>query len=603
MIKGVLIGFCIFLPQFQDDKKSDCQKEKNDKTGEKVVFRVPNFYKVAGVGYDDPSIALSLVPDGIEFVCLVQYLDEYGAPLNNPEEITKDAFGSLARRILSYGVLDSPSLKFFSLNRGYVQFVELLLKQKILTRDSALKVAAQYYNKKWVESAYFFEEALPGIFYSWDWSNFPGQDSSYFFGALVKIKTKEDPNQICEWLSKNPSPENFFSTSAKAYSELIRKGAKISEVIQAKLLSAYLQYSADLLRVGLQKTYANLGLTLPEPKIIRSFLCGALMKFERPDLEIVEEFQFFGLDFPKEYAALYRDAYLKNGKSLASVDYLSKAAGEEARPELWERYGNISFSNYRAKDFRKTHKDPEDYYHAAVEAYRRAIDKGVVISESRLNALIEEEKDLFPHTRDILTAYKLAGLNPKAEWIAAKLDKRIERMKDIAAGIFYDETGKMVWQLDDYDRKIIPFQEEIELAAYLNDPERNRKLCGAIAERASSQLAKEGPVIFRLYESCPLILYLMMRRSDTPAYLELEAVIDIFESLKFKDGLWCLAQHLFDSVFDLPARRAFHLSGLGKTAEDQYYGKKEERYWLKKRSHFNFAVRRQAVLNWQKEKK
>lgn len=597
-MKHALIVFSIFLPQFQDDKKIE----------EKIVVRIPTFYEATGRRFDVPTeIGLKSAPEGVRRKYIVQNIDEFGDPAGRPEELTEESFYNLAWRILQYGVLDGLNPRHFNLNYAYVKFVQLLARHKILTRDLAVPIAKRYYESKWIESAYFFDEAFPGIFLPKQWKEL-GRDgapfgSPYLTRVLAAIKIGDDLSEILAWLDKNTPSEGLFYNSAKAYAELVRKGALIPKDIQIKLLKAYLEYHKVILNANLPKIYLALGLPLPSKEVTKPILCETVQKSEEPNLEIVEAFRFFGVDFPKEHAASYRDAYLKYRGSLENIDYLSRVAGEEAKPELWIRYGDSMFFDHFSKERRKDDQDTEDYYHLAAEAYSRAAKGGVLVPQRRIDALLKEEADLSVRVRDLIAVYELGGYDPKMKWLVEKFDKRIEKINNLAAGIFYKDNGEINWWLDEYGRKILPFRDEMELAAYLREPERYRKLCARITERVANKLFHEAWTFLKLYQDCPLVLYAMMHRSDTPAYIELNALMDLLESLSCKDGLWCLAQYLHESGFDLPARRAFQLSGYGKCAEDQYYGKKDEGYWIRKQARFNFAVRRQAILNWQKEKK
>ncbi len=168
----------------------------------------------------------------------------------------------------------------------------------------------------------------------------------------------------------------------------------------------------------------------------------------------------------------------------------------------------------------------------------------------------------------------------------------------------------------------MPFADEIELASAFNDPDRTRQLADRIAQYMIQRLKTESGELDILYRheysrcvsswsSAKLPYYLngsifpplfrdtikkkIFSSLDTAAYVELSAIIDRYESLKFTIGLRSLAQYLFEACFDLQARRAFHSAGLDKEAEEQCFAKKSDDFWRKKQEGFSYSVRVKAL--------
>ena len=127
-----------------------------------------------------------------------------------------------------------------------------------------------------------------------------------------------------------------------------------------------------------------------------------------------------------------------------------------------------------------------------------------------------------------MRAYGLAGRNLKSELVVSQLEGHLEHSQN--------------------------FQDEIDLVAFVGGPGRVRALSKKISLHFFEKLKKEwGPSV------------------DSQTFKDLSAILDVYEELKFVTGARSLALHLFDLGLELPARRAFHLGGLGKEAEEQYY--------------------------------
>lgn len=615
-MKWLALGAVLLFWQWQDDSSNLLpDKEKLEKKiEEKVVLEIPEFYIQFLAALDaHGEILLNPPPSNVDRKYFIRYVTPEGKVYKAVAEFEEKEFYAFITKILEYGVLDD-SRPSYPMNIGYQKLVRALVYYNIVSVDALKRYGARYLSesRNWVESAYYLDEAFPGCIRQMSWSRSLDRIGGYYFKVLLKIKSGDSVKEIRDWLDNivsntNPDLEqDFFLSFAKAYGELIRKGATLSDEIENKLFASCLKNfnpSSELFG-RVKNFYILAGLPLPKKNIIANELIAWLDKLTEPVAQAVVEFRNFQVEFPKEKAKIYRDVCLQEFIDLESILYIIKIAGEDADPKLWKKYADRAFHWHQSKENRKIQEDNEDCYHAAVEGYRRAIAGGVPIGKERLMELIKiGEEDLSLRIRDLLIAYELAGYNPKSDFFVEKFEERIAKKKTSESGAYYfNKELKIRWHADDYGNKIIPFQDEIELAAYLGNPERTRKLAGDIAKYAIERLQKEGLEIYYWLQDAEFLVFLMaMRNLNTPVYLEIEAILDIYENLEFKIGTRSLAQYLMEVGFIIPARRAFHLGGLGKEAEEKYYSKHDDAYWKKEQSDYSAEIRKEAIFKKKKQ--
>lgn len=612
-MKWLALGAVLLFWQWQDNSSKPLpdKKKSEKKIEETVIFEIPEFYIQFLAALDSHGeILLNPPPSDVDRKYFVRYVTPEGKAYKAVTEFEEKEFYAFITKILEYGVLDD-SKPSYPLNIGYQKLVRALVFYNIVSVDTLKKYGAIYLSesRNWVESAYYLDEAFPGCIRQMSWSRSLDRIGGFYFKVLLKIKSGDSVKEIRDWLDNivsNTNPhleQDLFLSFAKSYGELIHKGAVLSDEIENKLFASCLKNfnSSSELFGRVKNFYILAGLPLPKKSIIANELIDWLDKLTEPVAQAVVEFRSFRVEFPKEKAKIYRDVCLQEFIDLESILYIIKIAGEDADPKLWKKYADRAFHWHQSKENRKIQEDNEDCYHAAVEGYRRAIAGGVPIDKERLMELVKlGEEDLSLRLRDLIIAYELAGHSTKSDFFVEKFEERIEKKKKLesGSGAYYKYIQlKIYWHTDELGSKIVPFQDEIELAAYLGNPERTRELSCEIARYATERLKREGLEIYSCLKDAECLVFLMaMRNLNTPVYWELEAILDIYENLGFKIGARSLAHELHEKGFELPARRAYHLGGLGKEAETKLYEKQSLEYWQQKQMIFSFIVRRESIL-------
>ncbi len=350
------------------------------------------------------------------------------------------------------------------------------------------------------------------------------------------------------------------------------------------------------------------------------------------------------LVFPKELALAYRDALLDSFGFFEDIEYMISIAGSENEPEFWKNYAQTAWEWYRSREIRNEINDPGDHYHATIEAYRRVqefiekaeiqllekydaalrkrVDK-LIISDNRKEQLVKAGENKNIRTRDLIFAYRLFGLDPKKSvFTLEKLEKRIESLRVRQTGVYHDAIGDYVWRLNDFCAPLIPFADFIELADYLEDPKRTRELADTVATFAIQRIRSEARDLEsdferdyaqreRVWTQARIPFWLdgrrllgkfknamkekALRNTRTAAFMEIDGIISYYDTLQFKIGLRSFGQYLLECGLDLPARRAFHLAGIGKEAEEQYFSQKSDDLWKKKQEDFIYRLRLKAI--------
>lgn len=600
------------------------EEKKNFQAEESIVVVAPDPYSHFLESLNSNPQLLNLPPKGIKRKYLIKIMSP-SRDLYETKELEEFQFYHFANRVLYYGVLDTADSSYH-LNSGYRNFIRTLLRHMLIDLETLAYLGKLYLDpgRNWIESAYCLDDVIPGIIPIQEWDRIAcfyssKTDSlSRYFRVLASIKKGDPVNGIRGWLDTIIQQQEYmsgehFKYSGKAYAELIRKGAIFPEFAQIIFFKSYLN-SDPWLRRGISKSYATIGLPLPKKKIIQKALLNLLKAariFDESVWGTVSEFRIFEIELPRDLAESYRDELLKNYQDLDDILFLIKCAGEDGDPALWKKYADFNFRMYKCKeDFLSQCKDTGYYYHAAIEGYRRAVTGGIGLNSNIGKALLKAEDDPSVHVRDLIIAYELAGYDPRCKILVEKLEGRVELASKNPAGVFFDEDDEIDWQKNEYDGRIVPFREEIELTAYLNDPERTRDLSKKITRYALERLRQEGPELLKKFRSdsryyncrkywldSVIAFEMLLRNLDTPIYVELAAIIDVYESLGFKDGARSLAQHLLgDAGFYIPARRAFQVGGFGERAEEVLYCQRDDSYWLKMQSEFSAKVRRKAIL-------
>lgn len=625
------LAFLLFVPQ--EEKKE-----------EKIIVTVPEFYLRPSMPVYGYGIRLESCPSGISRRYYVRALSQYGEIEAMPREVSEGYFYVLTRSILSYGVMDNFTYSF-QLNLGYINFLKFILEKNIITQENLVGVCRSYVtdNKNWVESAYYCSQVLQDVDVGIDWENVENlnkNNANAYFYALALIMGKKIPiadisarvgmDGILRWEEiRKKTPDDYFNHFAKAYGELIRRGYEMPEDLRYKLFQCSLDANLGL-DIEIPKLYIANGLPLPKKEFISEALTEFVVNSKDPVPNVVWQMRKLGIAFPQEEAKRYRDSLLRNDGALDDIEYLTEMAKEEANPKLWKRYADTAFWWHKSKENRKQSPDSVDYFHIAVVAYRKFIKVGGRLSDERVEELLKEKEDFSVRTADIITVYELKGATPKSsKSILEILEERIEKCheltvnREIVYGTFW-KHGEVRWRLNEYGQKRIPFQDEIELAAYLDDPERTRKLSHKISFYALEKTKKEGLDLAPFYKddlnkfnmTMTFLKWLLdfdsdkayafylqkylkekLRTSYSPAYVELSAIIDLYESLKFTNGARSLAQHLHSVGFKMPARRAFRIGGFEKEAEEQYFNWKDDAYWLKQEEEFNYKIRKRDLEN------
>lgn len=615
---SVILAALVILPQ---------EKPKE----EKIVAVIPDFYLPEGRFAGSVSGAtLNPCPNEISRTYFIKPIDKYGN-VGVEYQVNEETFYRIARSLIDYGVKDSVDFSFY-LNESYKKFICLLLERGIINREE-LKQVFRYYclkmnkmDNNWIESAYYLTEAVPDLLEPNDpvWNNLAKRleestntYSTDYFLVLCAVRSGADRdtlfNLACQMNDcmkidlQNDSAdllkEDFFRY-AKAFAVMFWKGL-IAEEAELNLFRCYFHYNRNFLP-PIRQIYSSAGLRFPKQEILSDGFAYWLQTSNILALDILPLIRDLGVKLPKKSAADHRDLLLRNLGNLEDIEYLIDSAGEDGAPELWKHYADSALNWHNRKENRILNGDKEDYYHMAVEGYRMAAKGGVKLSRESLEKLLAAADDLSVRVRDIIIAYELSGVNVRAsKAILEKLEERLEKHNELianhelAAGTHWLTTSvsqrdkdayyytEILWYTNKYGQEIIPFRNEIELAAYLNDPERTRKLSHAISMYALEKLKSEAEDLKKIYK----YLRTGLMTSDSLIYVELAAIIDLYESLKFTDGARSLAQHLHSVGFKLPARRAFKLGGFEKEAEEQYFHWKDDEYWLQQEEEFNYRVR------------
>lgn len=625
-------------------------QDPEKKREEKIVASIPDFY-LSKMSSKASGVEFNPCPEDVSRKYLVRLIDAYGKSVGE-FQYSEELFYKFARDVIDYGVKDDYDFTFY-LNDYFKKFIRLLFEKDIINRNG-LKTLFNYYIDRtsytskggWIESAYYLTEAVPDLLEPDDpiWKNLyereqNSQHEIVYFKALCAIRAGADKQDlaalvynmsfmISRHLQRNDVDllQHDFKRYAKAYAVLVRNGLntacpELRHEAELNLFKCYLHYNSKFL-VSTEDIYGSAGLPLPDPEIFSYGIAYWLGNANDLSPDLISNIRKFGGKFPKNFAAVYRDKLLKNFGDFDDILYLIDCAGEDAKPELWKYYADSALDWHNWKENRITHKDSGDYYHIAVEAYRRAAKGGVRLFREILEKLWANADDLSVHMKDLIAAYELGGVEVRAtKLILGKLEERTERYNALSRGANWNENGEIQWILNQYGQKEVPFREEVELAAYLDDPESTRKLSHKIALYYLNEIKKEGRKISPYYwdkqklkltlKFLELILnfdldkthsfywekYLKgkLKTSYGPAYVELAAIIDLYESLKFTDGARSLAQHLHGVGFKLPARRAFRIGGFEKEAEEQYFHYLEESYWLQQEEEFNYSTRKSAL--------
>ena len=550
-------------------------------------------------------------------------------------QVNEEIFYCIARSIINYGVKDNVDFSFY-LNESYKKFICLLLEKGIINREE-LKQVFRYYcfrinamDNSWIESGYYLTEAVPDLLEPNDpaWRNLAKKleentktYSTDYFSVLCAIRLGADTDVLFNLASKMNNcmkmdfqndaidllKEDFFRY-AKAFAVMFEIGL-VAEEAELNLFRCHFHYNQNFL-LSAKKIYSSAGLRVPKQEILSDGFAYWLQATNALSLDIVPEIRDLGVKLPKKSAAAHRDLLLRNLGSLEDIEYLIDSAGEDGSPELWKHYADSALSWHKMKENRKIQNDQTDYYHLAIEGYKKAVKGGLSLPRESQEKILKVGEDLSVNMQDFIAAHELSGIDVRAsKAILEKLEARLEKYnelianRELAAGAHWLTTlvseikgeqfyyTEILWYTNEYGQKIIPFRNEIELAAYLNDPERTRKLSHVISVYALEKLKSEAEKLKKIYED----LRAGLMTSDSPVYVELAAIIDLYESLKFTDGARSLAQHLHSVGFKLPARRAYRIGGFEKEAEEQYFHWKDAEYWLQQEEKFNYSVRKKAL--------
>ena len=499
---------------------------------EEIQIVLPDLYwslqdrgPTASIGTD---YELNPPPKGITRKYFISCEDGNGNVIHEPVKLDDAAFYTLAKRILSYGVRDSVQATNY-INRRYQEFVRIILKHRIINEVELKKVGKKYYEYSWIESFYWLQSVVPNVITAEELQALLGRSFNDYFTVFVRLSSGIKPDTVRVWLDEQfflqttDQSSSIFSNFAQIYGVVAAKGAAIPASVQKRLFASYLDNYFPLDGRGIRGAYADLQLPIPDKAVLASVMEDFVRKQEIPLNEIVPEFRCFGLSFPKQYAVAYRDRLLARSDDITDVLYLVEEAGEDAKSELWNKYAYSALRSYLRRSYLRG-----DYYRAAVEGYRRVAKAGIPIDRSITECLAGAVDDASVRMRDILIAYRLADRSPKSALVILQLENRLEQSRDL--------------------------REEIDVADFLGDPERIKALSRKISLRFFEKLKKE-----------------QSPSMDSQTFKELSAILDAYEELKFTIGARSLALHLFDMGFVLPARRAFHLGGLGKEAEERYY--------------------------------
>ncbi|TSC88911.1 MAG: hypothetical protein G01um10143_808 [Parcubacteria group bacterium Gr01-1014_3] len=630
---------------------------------ETIVITIPKFYEsTPGSGSWENNSPKLIIPEGIIRKYAMNIVDHRGFCIEPNKEVDREKFYSIMHCILRYGVTDNPNA-FTNLNAYFLNLIKYLLGTGIIDAESIAQLRVGYMNTNWVESLYYLDEAVPGTMSAEDWKSLHGSQGGMstvsdprrlYFEFLCELKAGSSVNYLLENLDKrfdrgevdpaNPmsGKSNLFENYAKMYGTLARRGAVIRPSVIKTLASSYLSMD-EKYEFGFMAASKASGVQFSK-EVIEESLSEHIRRADKPIPNVITDFRLLNMKFPKELAEAYRDALLEDFGQIEDIEYMISIAVTESDPEFWKRYANNAWDWYKSRTIRKGIYDPGDYYHAAIESYRRVqdfvekadaqlaqnhdedlakrVDK-LRIADQRKQQLINAGEDKNVRTRDLIFAYSLTGLDPrKSSFLLEKLDKRIAEKQISASGVYYDEIGDYVWLLNDFGDRLVPFADSIELAEHVNDPVRIRELSDKVVMYILAKIRAEandletrfqsdyaqtertwastklpfglnGKLILGKFKDAIRVKALCSLRAA--AFVELDGIIQLYESLNFRIGLRSLAHHLFEYSLDLPARRVFHLAGLGKEAEEQCFSKKTDEFWQKKQEEFVYRVRLHAL--------
>ena len=546
----------------------------SDPPTEMIVAELPQYFLDMNPSNEWSFIRLEPRPAKVNRQYFIRVVDSFGNPTENFFSVDEERFYVIAKKIVRFGVLDKSEFDIPCLNNKYENFIRLLLKYKIIT-EAELKTAAHYYcDRDWIESAYHLDNVVPRIISFEKWKYLAkkcGKDMPYnryyYFTTLANIKSAcsvVDLRDAMDWLNQKlsaegPSPYfSVFLNYVKAYVELEKVGIRMDEAVRIIFLKDYFTYdsyeSSDILSKlnNLQKTYSSIGLPQPDKKDINNVLniCLKTLINQNKYLDplLIKTIRNLELEFPKEFAVDYRKILLyETGDFFEDIDYLTGIIGGEVLPKLWISSAYLNLREFKDREYRKEKHDSTDYFHIAVESFRRA-GKNEINSKT-INTLLNEMNDLSVRIKDIIVVYELLGKNPKLDFYVTKFNERARLYEEQDCGIYYDDS-RFMWRENEYGQKIIPFRDAIELAAYLKDNKRTKELSFKILRRANWQLSQTD-------------------KSTTCA--ELEEILNLYESLKFTDGAYSLALHLHEAGFIEQSRRAFKIACVEKEIEKLFH--------------------------------
>lgn len=636
---------------------------------EKILIQIPEFY-LSHQEYFTP-IQLKRPSSKVIRRYFLTSLNSSGQAIGKRRSVSEEEFYRLAEKVLNLGLPDSQDVSF-DWEQNFQDFIKTLVVHSIIDQEMLKAAGQQYAGRRDFESLYFLDEAAPDLFTEQDWKNFSyeyrfgyhGEDANtegyrIYRHLLIGIKMDRSPaalNQLrvdLDWklqgiIKAQDADQSEFWPWAKAYFELAKKGVELPSETQGLVFRLYLKYHRNWKNI--KDVYRLAGMPLPTTKVSSAVLEEYLKAADKPALGVVKIFRDLELNFPPEFAGRYRDAALQDYGILEDIDYLIKMAEEDAEPELWKKYADDAMHWHCSPENRKNHKDSGDYFHLAVEGYRRVQEylkkadipanwinkeirkriKYLRLSKDRRERLLGAIDDLAIRMRDLLVAYELFEGNPKSR--IDIFDKRLERFKDLPRGVASVSNGKAYWLINEFGQRLIPFADEIELAAYLKDPARTNRLNGVIARYVDQKFKEEGLKLYashreriqhiltrwrwsknRIWDFWEMVtdlswrsedFYQEMRSSDAPVYFELNEILDLYQSLGYTEGALSLAYCLSENVgYEfLPVRRAYYLGGLGREVEEQYYGKHDEVYWQERQARFNLEARTLAIPQRSKKK-
>lgn len=645
MVKYALVSFCIFLPQFQD------------KPVERLVFELPDFYLGLNANqFPQFTPALKPCPKDKARTYAVIPLNQYDEKREEILEYEESKFYALAISTLRYGVLDNGNITPM-LNRSYIRFVAGLCASGILTEKSLSEIADWYASTNWTESLYCLNGVNPGIIGKKQWEKYyfesiKARGVGSYLTTLAALKAGEDPQNLYRDAKAKMNRDQWPIEYLKTCAVLFEYGVVIEREVRLQLLAGYLVRDPECSRDPNQ-IFVLHGLprfSADEPGF-KDILINHVRSQEKETPALVTLLRSSGCEFPKERVQKYLTLLLENYGDIEDIAYLIRAGGDEPKPEEWKRYADNAASWHKSRKRLNGHCETR-CLKDAIFGYRKALEKkvdGVHIAESMIDYLLGEfESEPIP-VIDMAFLYELKGLNPKADFIRSKIEACIEKRRSLKFGAHYKDQEIIVWSVDCYGDRLLPFKEEIEWVFYLGDPIRTRELsdriCAYLIQRLKyegvelKQFAKPPPIRkprnvklklhFGIVVEIPetpkfeflgfvlqidppafefrgplgvlikipqmtreLWLGYLLRKTDTPALQELNEILQTYIDLDFKIGARSLAQHLMEYGFHLHSRRAFEIAGLKKEAEEQCFSKRSNDYWRYRDSNYFYAIRK-----------